>query len=275
MITSEVKTNEDITGVYNDDMRRLESLKIIQGRYTSLLDKAANAQERLDMEKDLAQIISGKIELYEERIQYAFVDIKTDSVRQTSADNTKTDVKPFPRIDAALWGGYGIGSGIGKDGDAAGWQGGFKVHYNLPVTSFFSLGLGSFIYHTRSDADRNVGFQITTSGGAGKMKATAAGIDIALIFGIPSISLYPYLRGTYTLWNYIEMPDRTVLRGRKWDANCGIGGGVEYAIYSRIRIFGEFMYDEIIQDRNKSFGEYGGKFNFFVFNLGLKYALWL
>jgi hypothetical protein len=69
-VANEVKTGNDITDQYRDDLLRLESLKNIRARYQALLEKAGSVADMLNIEKEIERIDT-QIEVLEGRGKYA------------------------------------------------------------------------------------------------------------------------------------------------------------------------------------------------------------
>jgi len=108
--------------------------------------------------------------------------------------------------------------------DISGLQFGAKGHYFLTFNPSFIIGLGGFFYQSKIDWD-----------GGSNSTRKALGADIALLFAAPSMpDIHPYVRATYSFSDKLDGES---------GSGFGIGGGVQYDVAPKVRLFGEVMYD--------------------------------
>jgi hypothetical protein len=88
-VTSENVYTEDITDAYYDVKIRLENYTALQTRLKSLLAKAKTVQEAIEVEKELnrvtneIEILKGKMNRYENQINFSTINIYIRSEKQT------------------------------------------------------------------------------------------------------------------------------------------------------------------------------------------------
>lgn len=138
----------------------------------------------------------------------------------------------FAIVDAAAWGGYVFNAEMedNDDADPKGGQYGLKAHYNTSLIPLLELGVGAYYQYSKLkfdllDSDEDLTRQ-------------TFGLDANLILGLPIV--HPYLRGTYSFWDKMEVADESDTEKFK---GYGAGLGVELTVFPFIRIFGEYMYD--------------------------------
>jgi len=81
-VNNESKTGTDITDQYRDNVLRLESLRSVQKRYITLLDRANSVSDILIVEKELERInleierLEGRIKHAEQSAAYSIVTVR-------------------------------------------------------------------------------------------------------------------------------------------------------------------------------------------------------
>ena len=171
------------------------------------------------------------------------------------------NVNSFASVDLAAYGGYmfsGDAEVAGESADISGPQFGVKGHYNIELSPSVGLGLGAYYQYTKIKVDVDYGE-------TPKISRNAAGVDINLIFSMPTApDIFPYLRANYSFYDKLsgDTPFGETVSGHGF----GIGAGLEFAITPVVRIFGEFMYEM------PSYKKYGYTLDVSAaaFNIGLK-----
>ena len=168
------------------------------------------------------------------------------------------NVNSFANISFSAWWGGAFGSFEMADHsnfnfDFSSWlNGGIKAHYNLPLGPI-GLALGGFCQYTSINVDND-----------STPTRIAAGIDAA-IFIINLGAIYPYIRGTYSFY------DKYAGIGGN---GFGVGGGVELAFTSTVKLFVELMYEKTGYTYTDSLKrELELNFSQVAFNLGFTYVI--
>ena len=177
----------------------------------------------------------------------------------------------FAQVDVAVYGGYVFSGTVevteeglpSYDVDFSATQFGIKGHYNIEMSPAVTLGLGVFYQSEKVDPD--------DWGGGSKPKRTSLGADVAFLFSMDSAAVFPYVR-LYCAYDKLKIWGESAP-----GVGFGIGGGLEYAINTNIRLFGELMYEAAAWEKDIDWG-YGYEENLKAnasqigLNVGLKFV---